>query len=134
MNPNAENAIGSARLWRASSGVAPEVSSHTILGLSRARNFVRRGFRRDAENHTPEARAPQNGPPFPPPTSEFGMIRTSSPRPSPPLGAEEREMPPERCAQLLLASRLPLDATRNTHHAPPFTHHASRLTHPVPAP
>ena len=70
---NAEVRMGSARLRRASSGVAPELSSSTIFGLSRGRNFVRQVFRRDAENHTPEARAPRHLPMFPRATSEFGF-------------------------------------------------------------
>ena len=72
--PNSDVGIGSACLWRASSGVAPELSSHTIFELPRAWNFVRRGFRRDAENHTPEARAPRYGPTFLRPTPEVGFM------------------------------------------------------------
>src|ERR1035437_4597152 len=65
--------IGSARVPRASSGVAPELLSHTLPGISGAKKFARRIFRRDAEKHVPEARAPQNAPPNPPSISEFGL-------------------------------------------------------------
>jgi hypothetical protein len=72
-NPNSEVGMGSARVARASSGVAPELLSHTTSGLLGATKFVGRCFRRDAENHTPEACAPQNAPSLPSPTSEFGF-------------------------------------------------------------
>ena len=73
VDPKTDVGIGSACLRRASSGVAPELSSHTIFDLARARNFGRRGFRRDAENHTPEARAPRYWPTFLRPSSEVGV-------------------------------------------------------------
>src|ERR1039458_1939500 len=73
LNPNSEAGMGSARVPRASSGVAPELSSHTLPGISRREKFVGRCFRRDAENHTPEACAPQNTPLCPFSISEFGL-------------------------------------------------------------
>ena len=51
--------MGSARVPRASSGVAPELWSPTISGISGGKKFAGRDFRRDAENHPPEAYAPQ---------------------------------------------------------------------------
>ncbi len=59
LTSNFEKKIGSARVSRASSGVAPELLPPAMSKISRAENFVERCFRRDAENHTPEARAPQ---------------------------------------------------------------------------
>src|ERR1035437_1305068 len=46
---------GSARVSRARSGVAPELWPPAIPGISGAKKFAGRGFRRDAEKHTPEA-------------------------------------------------------------------------------
>jgi L-fuconolactonase len=60
LNANPETGPGRARVSRASPGVAPELSSHTIPVLDRTKNFVGRRFRRDAENHMPEACAPQS--------------------------------------------------------------------------
>src|ERR1017187_4206327 len=65
--------MGSARVPRASSGVAPELSSHTLPGISGREKFAGRCFRRDAENHTPEACAPRDTPLRPFSTSEFGF-------------------------------------------------------------
>jgi F1F0 ATPase subunit 2 len=59
LTSNLETKMGSARVPRASSGVAPELLPPEVSKISRAENFVERCFRRDAENHTPEARAPQ---------------------------------------------------------------------------
>jgi F1F0 ATPase subunit 2 len=59
LTANFETKMGSARVPRASSGVAPELLPPAMSEISRAENFVERCFRRDAENHTPEARAPQ---------------------------------------------------------------------------
>ena len=42
----------------AHSGVAPELSSPTIFGIPGAKGFAKHGFRREAENDTPEAGAP----------------------------------------------------------------------------
>jgi L-iditol 2-dehydrogenase len=52
--------MGSAHVSRASSGVTPELSSQTISKVSGAGSFEERSFRRDAENNTPEASAPQS--------------------------------------------------------------------------
>ena len=52
--------LGSARVPRASSGVAPELSSSIISGISTAKNFAGRGFWRDAKNHTRDACAPRH--------------------------------------------------------------------------
>jgi hypothetical protein len=49
---------GRARVSRADSGVPPGLSLHHLLGTDGIRKFAGRGFRRDAENHTPEACAP----------------------------------------------------------------------------
>src|ERR1039458_1033375 len=65
--------MGSARVPRASSGVAPELLPHTLPGISRREKFAGRCFRRDAENHTPEACAPRNTPLRPFSISEFGL-------------------------------------------------------------
>src|ERR1039458_7498249 len=51
--------LGSARVPRASSGVAPELSSSIISGISTAKNFVGQDFWRDAKNHTRDAHAPR---------------------------------------------------------------------------
>ena len=59
-SPNSEIGLGSARVPRASSGVAPALSSLTIFEILSEEKFVDRRFRRDAENHTPEACAPRN--------------------------------------------------------------------------
>jgi hypothetical protein len=45
----------------------------TIPGISGAKKFAGRGFRRDAENHPPEACAPRNAPARPSSISEFGL-------------------------------------------------------------
>ena len=50
---------GSARVPRAGSGVAPEPPSSIIPEISTGENFVGRSFRRNAENHTRDACAPQ---------------------------------------------------------------------------
>ena len=81
------HASSPSRRPRASSGVAPELLSHTIPGISGAKKFAGRCFRRDAENHTPasgskttarrEACAPHWFLPRPFPISDFG-INTSS--------------------------------------------------------
>ena len=52
--------MGSARLPRASAGVAPELSSHHLPAIGGGKKLAGRSFRRDAENHTPEACAPRN--------------------------------------------------------------------------
>ena len=65
--------MGSARLRRASSGVAPELSFHTIFGIPGAKKFAGRCFRRDAENHMPEACAPQTSPLLPYLMAVFGL-------------------------------------------------------------
>ncbi len=59
LTANLETKMGSARVPRASSGVAPELLPPATTKFSSAENFVERCFRRDAENHTPEAYAPQ---------------------------------------------------------------------------
>jgi hypothetical protein len=59
LTSNLETKMGSARVPRASSGVAPELLPPATRKFSSAENFVERCFRRDAENHTPEACAPQ---------------------------------------------------------------------------
>ena len=64
-----------ARLRHASSGVAPGLSSHHFPGFPGAGNLESRSFRRDAENHTPEAYAPQSLPIFRRSTLEFGLRR-----------------------------------------------------------
>ena len=74
LSPNSGIGMGSARVPRASSGVAPELPSHTLAGISRREKFAGRCFRRDAENHTPEACAPRDIPLRPFSTSEFGLI------------------------------------------------------------
>jgi hypothetical protein len=66
------NRNGSAHVPRASSGVAPELSSTMLAGIAATEKFVGRGFRRDAENHTPEAHAPRNPRLHPLSISEFG--------------------------------------------------------------
>src|ERR1017187_8477806 len=71
--------MGSARVPRASSGVAPELPSHTLAGISRSEKFTGRCFRHDAENLTPEACAPRNTPWRPFSTSEFGLNGFSFP-------------------------------------------------------
>src|ERR1039458_2744889 len=55
-NPDSE--MGSARVPRVSSGVTPELTTATVSKLSDGEQLAERGFRRDAENHTPEAYAP----------------------------------------------------------------------------
>src|ERR1017187_8131105 len=72
------NGKGSARVPRASSGVAPELSSPTLPGISRKEKFAGRCFRRDAENYTPEACAPRNTPLRPLLISEFGLSGAES--------------------------------------------------------
>ncbi|HEX3856032.1 MAG TPA: phosphoribosylformylglycinamidine synthase subunit PurL [Verrucomicrobiae bacterium] len=52
-----ENEMGSARVSRAESGVAPDSS---MTQTSQKNNLDERGFRRDAENGTRDACAPQN--------------------------------------------------------------------------
>jgi hypothetical protein len=47
--------FGSTRVPRVSSGVAPELSSHQLNVFTIEEKLVERSFRRDAENHTPEA-------------------------------------------------------------------------------
>ena len=47
--------LGSARVPRASSGVAPELLSIHSAGQQGGEKLVEQSFRRDAENHTPEA-------------------------------------------------------------------------------
>src|ERR1017187_7251373 len=74
LSPNSGIGMGSARVRRPSSGVAPELSSHTLPGISGREWFAGPCFRRDAENHTPEACAPRNTPLRPFSTSEFGLI------------------------------------------------------------
>jgi len=59
LTSNFETRMGSARVPRASSGVAPELLSPAIPGLSSAEKSEGLCFRRGAENHTPEACAPQ---------------------------------------------------------------------------
>ena len=59
LTSNLETRMGSARVPRASSGVAPEFLSPAIPGLSSAEKSEGLCFRRRAENHTPEACAPQ---------------------------------------------------------------------------
>jgi hypothetical protein len=73
LNPNFELEMGSARVPRASSGVAPEQLSHMLWGFPGGTKFGAWLFRRDAEKHTPEAYAPQNWTGRPPPPSEFGV-------------------------------------------------------------
>ncbi len=73
MNPKSEIRMGSARVARARSGVAPELSSTQSNRWAGEEKFVRRSFRRDAENHTPEAYAPQVTTERTAPSSEFGM-------------------------------------------------------------
>jgi hypothetical protein len=68
---NAEVEKRSARLRRASSGVAPEPSSHHLSAICGGKRFVGQGFRRDAENHTPEACDPRMAKLRPVPISEF---------------------------------------------------------------
>ena len=63
---------GSARVPRASSGVAPELASPHLPGIMGGEKLVEPGFRRDAENHTPEARAPRNPRVRPMSVSQFG--------------------------------------------------------------
>ena len=63
---------GSARVPRASSGVAPELASPHLPGIMGGEKLVEPGFRRDAENHTPEARAPRNPKVRPMSVSQFG--------------------------------------------------------------
>ncbi len=64
-NQDSKIGMGSARVSRASSGVAPELSSpHSNLSTAgrkfvAEKKFVARSFRRDAENDTPEACAPR---------------------------------------------------------------------------
>ena len=72
-SPNSEAGMGSARVPRASSGVAPELSSPISLGFSGGEKFAGQGFRRDAENHTPEAWAPRNTSCRPFSISDFGF-------------------------------------------------------------
>src|ERR1039458_1430000 len=55
-NPDSE--MGSARVPRVSSGVTPELTTAIVSKLSDGEQLAERGFRRDAENHTPEAYAP----------------------------------------------------------------------------
>src|ERR1017187_111648 len=52
--------LGSTRVPGPSSGVAPELSSSIISGISTAKNFAGRGFWRDAKNHTRDACAPRH--------------------------------------------------------------------------
>jgi hypothetical protein len=73
LNPTAKVKMGSARLWRASSGVPPELSSHHLPEAGGVRKCAGRSFRRDAENHTPEACAPRNVAWRPVSISEFGL-------------------------------------------------------------
>jgi hypothetical protein len=73
-NPEFRNETGSARVPRASSGVAPELSPPILSEISSGEKFVERGFRRDAENHTPEAYAPPKPPTPLLPIPEFGLI------------------------------------------------------------
>jgi hypothetical protein len=60
LNPNSAVEMGSARLRRASSGVVPELSPHHLPSICGGKKFAGRSFRRDAENHTPEACAPRD--------------------------------------------------------------------------
>jgi hypothetical protein len=68
-----EKENGSARVTRASSGVAPGLLTHLLPGFYGGKKFVEQRFRRDAENHTPEAYAPLTLPSRPLPISQFGF-------------------------------------------------------------
>jgi len=61
----------SARIPRASSGVAPELSTHHLIICRRQKMGGTISARR--ENHTPEACAPKSSPMRPVPPSEFGL-------------------------------------------------------------
>ena len=61
IEPEPRNRNGSARVPRARSGVAPELR-RSNQNSGEVEKFVGRNFRRDAENHTPEACATKNLP------------------------------------------------------------------------
>ena len=71
-NPELRNRNGSARVPRARSGVAPELR-RSNQNLGEVEKFVGRNFRRDAENHTPEACATKNLPARLVSISELGL-------------------------------------------------------------
>ena len=73
VSPNSEIGMGRARVSRASSGVAPELSSHTLSGVAGRKKWAGQSFRRDAENHPSEAYAPGPEGRHPVATSEFGI-------------------------------------------------------------
>jgi hypothetical protein len=67
--------MGSTCVARVSSGVAPELSAHHQPAICRAETLVERSFRRDAENHTPEAYAPRDSQLRPFSIPKFGVNR-----------------------------------------------------------
>ena len=81
-NPKSKVELGSTRVPRVGSGVTPELASGDSMRLQTLQKSVEHSFRRDAENHRTEARAPQNTCAHPFPTSEFGL---NLPTPSPSL-------------------------------------------------